>query len=147
MTMTTLLQAVATVESSNLPHSIRFEPTLYGWPPAWITAGPALARIQQIHNCNHTTALMVAATSWGAYQLLGANIYGDPVAYPKNIAALIYTPVDQDATAITFIKSLGYDPAAIVSTMQPADVLGFAKAYNGPGAVDSYANAIKAAAA
>ncbi|MEM4709335.1 MAG: hypothetical protein QXV47_07300 [Fervidicoccaceae archaeon] len=65
---------VAVVESRFNQFAIRFEPHLYASRPRWMEGG--VRRFRVIHECSENTAWAFGATSFGMYQILGANIYG-----------------------------------------------------------------------
>lgn len=64
----TLSDLVAQAESSCNPYCLRFEP---GWVP-----NPAVVEtISKLNRCNLSTARIIAATSYGLYQIMGQNLY------------------------------------------------------------------------
>ena len=65
---------VAVVESRFNQFAIRFEPHLYASRPRWMEGG--VRRFRVIHECSENTAWAFGATSFGMYQILGANVYG-----------------------------------------------------------------------
>lgn len=142
---TTLADVIGSIESDDHPARLRFEPALY----ARIAAGylapqySALVRAIQIANvCSAQTACMIAATSWGEWQILGENIYAPPCNYKNSIAQYLDTIEDQRLTFNRFItaRNINYDLATISASPDLARRI--ATVYNGPGNVDDYASRI-----
>jgi N-acetylmuramidase len=145
----TLADAVAMVESSGNPHAIRFEPSLYAAQIASPTPTeyqPAIDRIQAIHQCSHETAVMMAMTSWGRYQLMGFNLYSpDGFAYGRDVAVFLESDRDQLDAFGWFIGANHIDWAAEQMLVDPTLIVRFAIAYNGPGDPSEYCARLKAA--
>jgi hypothetical protein len=139
-----LWQMTTRVESGNVWTAIRFEPTDYMSPPAWIRA--QVGRIQGAHGgggqCSEATALMIAATSWGAYQVLGANIWSS--GYDKPVGAFLS---DLPGQTSVFKNMCGqvYVWNEDVTAWSDERFAGWAAHYNGPGNVAAYVAACHAA--
>jgi hypothetical protein len=136
-----LIDAIAIVESDNYSTAIRFEPTLYENPPSWIVS--MVGKICAINKCSYDTGIMIACTSFGTWQLLGANLYAQ--GYAKPILALQVS--DEELTARKFLLSIGFNPDLDVTEFSPNQLLQFATKYNGPADPVKYAKAIVRAAA
>ncbi len=141
----TLIEAVAHVESGADPYAMRFEPALYGRcsPTAWQCS--QREAIQRANHCDTATADMIACTSWGAYQLLGVNIYAN--GYADAISD--YANAPQEAEMRAFVQSWGAGFESLLDTEVdaiPSDqLLAFARRYNGPGDPQAYASALTSA--
>ena len=68
-----LSRVISQIESGNLPDAIRFEPTVYS-RYATISPNEIIRKIQILHDCDLSTANMLASTSWGLYQIMGYNM-------------------------------------------------------------------------
>jgi hypothetical protein len=143
--MTILLDAVAKVESGTDYAAMRFEAVTFQNKPAWIEK--SVARIMYCHGgspkCDATTALMIACTSWGAFQILGANIWSGTYAgtifdFANNIEA-------QTNVFSAFITPRGFHINDQISSWENSEGLEFASFYNGPGNPAAYWAALKAA--
>ncbi len=138
--MMTLYDCVAGVESSHNPLALRFEPVMFQNRELW-----ALRTIPKIIQANtgisQDTGLMLACSSFGKYQVLGANIYAQ--GYEKSIFAFVNSESDQDATFAGFIKPHGFNPLDDVSKWPAEKFSEFAAFYNGPANVADYAAAMQ----
>lgn len=127
--MVSLLDVIAMVESDNSALALRFEPRLYAQNPTWLHA--AQDELRKRHPWSHDTCRQICATSYGAWQMLGANIVTvRPTFHPS-----FYTADMQKEDAEAFMKRLGFDPHADYMTI---DKLRFASKWNGPGNVEDY---------
>jgi Protein of unknown function (DUF3380). len=123
--MILLSDCVGQVESSGNPGAMRYEPDY----------NPPLSSIQTVQKyatggyMDLTTARMIASTSFGEFQIMGANLYA-VLKYQKTIADYLTSPQDQLETFRAFIEQLGFsdDPFSLMS--EPA-ILRFARLYNG----------------
>jgi hypothetical protein len=140
----TLWNCIAMVESGKFQGAMRFERFLFLDPPPWAKA--QVARIQFCHGgpskCDEDTALQIACTSYGFFQLLGANIYADG-EFKDTIWDFTDCILTQDRSFARFIAPHGFDPDEDVSKWGDDRFLDFARFYNGPGKPDAYAEAMK----
>lgn len=126
--------------------AVRFEPTLYlqirnaGIGTAWASLR---AMISHIHNCDGATASMIAATSWGKFQILGENIY-TLCGFQHHIADFINDPLAQGGCFIAFWRQHGFDIGA-VDLNDNATLAVLARIYNGPGNVADYLSRLQKA--
>jgi len=142
--MTILLETViARVESADKPYAIRFEASVFNNPPAWI--GNQHPAIMKANACNLPTALAIACTSYGLFQVLGATLYGD-LAFPNPISYFHYDAEQQVTQFRALVTKWGFSwehfdfaDASLIDR--------FSLRYNGPRALPAYPNAIKAALA
>jgi hypothetical protein len=134
-----LSDVIADVESSDNPFELRFEASLYQKDPAWVAKQvPAIQKSNGY--CDASTALMIACTSWGTYQLLGANIYSLGFAKPiMNFAS----EADQDALFQQFIAPEGYSSTEDISGWSEERFTAFATFYNGPDDGAAYVASMK----
>lgn len=142
----TLQDIVATVESNNRPGAIRFEPDVYASP--WQAFGadwPATVQfIAQAHDCSALTARMIASSSWGAYQVMGFNLWGPAVLCGLTVPLFLTMPGTQSATFRRFARTGAFDPDNF-DTADDALLLRFARFWNGPGNVQGYHDRLVAA--
>lgn len=137
-----LLEAViARVESSDRPYAIRFEPTLWSMPPAWVSNTRGI--IAKANGCTNDTALAIACTSYGLFQVLGAVLYGD-LAFPNPVSFFHYDAEQQVTQFRALVTKWGFDWQNFDFTDE-ALIDKFSLRYNGPKALPAYANAMKAA--
>jgi hypothetical protein len=145
-----LLRAcIELVESSRYPHAIRFEATLWAKDPQWVNGQePTIARYNG--GCSQDTARMIACSSWGLYQLLGANIYA--LGYQNSIIEFCggqfagLNISDQCLIFDKFISRNGFKPDEDLSAWRLDRFEQFAAFYNGPGDVQNYASHMRALA-
>jgi hypothetical protein len=104
---------IAWVETKGNFEAFRFEPAVYARRvdlAGNVRHDPAteeiLTRIARIHACSLHTALMVYASSWGATQLMGFNLYGH-CAYARSVAHYLANETDQDACFASFLLHAG----------------------------------------
>jgi hypothetical protein len=130
MSVTTLAQLIALVESANHPFAVRYEPD-YKPQPHHICA------MMELAGCNYSTAAVLCAMSWGLYQIMGDML----IALGLACSPFVYMnqPAMQDDFFAKYV-------AADHLTLTLADVLAdpskrtvFARLYNGPGDVPAYA--------
>ena len=136
----TLMEAQAIVESSNDPLAIRFEPGLYTASPGWIAR--ILPLVRSLNSCSTDTAKMIACTSFGMYQLLGANIYS--LGYAHEIMAYGDDILQQHRDYSDFMGRGGFSAYTDmdVTAIAMPELLAIARYYNGPGNPQAYADAL-----
>lgn len=86
---------------------------------------------------------MIASTSWGLHQLLGANVYAQ--GYASDIADFLSCPDDQEKIFSSFIAAKGFTGGEDVTAWDSTRFLDFATFYNGPGAPQQYVAAMQKA--
>lgn len=70
---------ISHIESTGFPYAYRFEPvTFANLRNGAMTYEHAqiVKKIQQIHLCNETSAQVIYSSSYGLYQIMGFNLYG-----------------------------------------------------------------------
>lgn len=134
-----LQSVVSAVESGDNQNAIRFESSLFATRPLWVSN--QIKRIQSIHKCSTDTAKMVACSSWGFYQILGANIYAQ--GYDAPVQVYCQNAADQASVFKGFITPRHFSPDEDVSQWTADRGYAFSTFYNGPGAPLVYWGRIK----
>jgi hypothetical protein len=76
-------------ESNDNPFALRFERKVFNNVTNDGKITPVLARIMEIHHCSGDTARMIYSTSWGAFQIMGFNLYNSRFGYTGTIASFL----------------------------------------------------------
>jgi hypothetical protein len=141
--MTTLQQCIAGVESGHRLDAIRFEPDLFSASPQWVRN--QITKIQYAHGgssaCSVSTATMLACSSFGLYQILGANIYAGN--FKNTVFAYIADQSLQNSVFAEFIKPHGFVPDDDLTSWTDQMFTSFATFYNGPNAPAAYVAAMR----
>lgn len=83
-TLPALDGVIGWIESRNDPFALRFEPSVFSG--SRFVDYALLQVIQQCNNCSEDTSRVIASTSWGAFQVMGFNLYNSPFNYRGKIA-------------------------------------------------------------
>ena len=135
------LQAViARIESSDNPAALRFEPAIY----AAGASAPLISRIAAVHDADDATARMIAATSWGLFQIMGFNLWSGPHSYAGTCFEYCGDIIAQRLAFETFLKDRGMDYTLAALLNNAHLLIAFATFYNGDGI--RYARAMRDAA-
>jgi hypothetical protein len=136
--MKTLAEVAALTETGDNPFELRFENTTDAADPHWIAN--EVPTIQKVHGpiCSFQTALAIACTSYGRYQILGANIYAAPSPYAKTIFHFAFDDDGQLAAFDRFIAQKGFNADETPETWDDTRGLAYAAFYNGPGNPQAY---------
>ena len=132
--MILLSDCVAQVESANNPCAMRYEPDYV----------PTLTSIQSVQKyatagyMDATTARMIASTSWGKFQIMGANLYA-VLKFEDTLLDYLSDAGQQLVTFQDFIAHLGFTDGPF-AMMSDASLLKFARLYNGS---EVYAESLK----
>jgi hypothetical protein len=100
---------IAQVESSGNPYAYRFEPTVFdslrvgALTPVHLVI---INKIMKIHSCNQSSAEVIYSSSYGLYQLMGFNIYGE-CGYDKSIFAYLNDSLTQTALFESLLSHMG----------------------------------------
>lgn len=110
MEQLTIAELISWIESRNNIGAMRFEPATYNKFAGDIaklnkTVREILARIQIVNRCSVHTAAMIYSTSWGAFQMMGFNVYAQDGAVP--ISEYLASPRVQSADFLAFLKRVG----------------------------------------
>lgn len=92
----TLADVVARVESNNNKYAMRFE-------PAWKVGQSMINQVASLNKCDTATAQIVCKTSFGAYQIMGSNLYYLGLTQP--IGAFMNDPAMQQMFFVAFVRS------------------------------------------
>ena len=141
-----LAAVISQVESGDNPYRLRFEPAIFArWATPNATELQIMGRIQQIHDCSRDTARMIAATSWGRYQILGENLYDFVCGLQTDVFSFVEDDEAQAACFEAFIRNRGVaftlEQIEADRTMREQ----FIATYNGPSDVDVYWGRMQAA--
>jgi hypothetical protein len=136
--MMSLEQVTAIVESGNCATAMRFEPVTFSNKPLWITR--QIPTIQKGHggsvHCDYDTALQIGCTSYGLFQMLGANIYADGYAY--TIFDFGMDENAQKAMFAAFCNDGRFSSSEDVTLWDDERFIKWAIYQNGPGNTSSY---------
>lgn len=137
--MLDLAAVIAQVESSNNSFCIRYEAEMFErWCATKLMPAQSavVQRIETTNKCNMMTALMIACTSWGKYQLLGESLYGIGMGWTYPIGQFFAVPQSLYFNHFLNQRSINFLLSDIQS--DPAKREEFIAAYNGLGAVETY---------
>jgi hypothetical protein len=123
--MILLSQVVAQVESGGSIFAMRYEPN-FGPHPASVAACQTAAG----EYISTETARMICKTSWGRYQIMGDNLYGQEIGLRVNIIQYASNEILQLHSFATFIGSLGFQDVDF-GALSETDLQKFAVLYNG----------------
>lgn len=136
--MPALADVIARVESGNNSFAIRFEPRVFTRFEGAILSPSARELLSTIArangDCNMATAAMIAASSWGRFQIMGENIYG--ICRFDAPIAVFLNGVSQATCFGAFLASHSFNPTAVLN--DSAEIIRFATVYNGPANVNEY---------
>jgi len=99
------------IESKNDFKAFRFEPVVYARLSRFTDDSRPLLlqRIVNANNCSFGTARMIYSTSWGAYQIMGFNLYGQALDCKAKIADLLGDQMIQSLMFDRFLKTINAD--------------------------------------
>lgn len=120
-----LSEAVAKVESSGNPYAMRYE-------PAWLVNGTTVDLIAQHATggwIDTATAAVIGKTSWGAYQIMGSNLWGE-MGYDGRLVDFLTSKLEQLLIFKQFIAKAGFNDGPL-NSMDLAELNRFAIYYNG----------------
>ena len=147
--MADLLSVISRVESANKVWPPRLEAHKLG------KHGSELLRLICSFNggigfCSVDTADMIAACSWGVYQIMGNTLYA-PIAQGGlaceiSIYAFLGSPSAQALYCNKYLLQNGVSYTIADILNDPLKRAKLAEAYNGPGAVDAYSEKLRRAA-
>jgi hypothetical protein len=126
---------------------MRFEPVMFSNKPLWVLNQVKV--IQANHggpsSCDSDTALAIACTSYGLYQILGANIYAN--GFKGTIFEYVASAVIQETAFNAFIAAHGFSANEPMDGWSQSEYQDFASFYNGPGNIQAYVQAMMRAVA
>lgn len=139
--MTTLESIISDIESAGNRFAMRFEPHVFARTGEG-KYGVMVSLAKERNKCSFDTARVIVSMSYGAYQIMGFNLY-DPhvIDYPKSVGAFLSDDMVQAGTFRAFCQRRNiYFP---VKDLYDESVrLRFAEVYNGPATPHAYAKKI-----
>lgn len=130
----TIAQVVGFVESRNWPFALRFEPTVFSRSEK---DQKTIRAILYANNCSLKTAEVIYSTSWGEYQIMGFELYGD-VGYSRPIAQFMAHDSEQFSAFSTLLVLDGFSELTPRDLLDDSVLIKFARAYNGQANVVQY---------
>ncbi len=137
-----LSDVIAAVESRNNPAAMRFEPSHYAGQIKFAN----LALVMRYGGggfLTTATARMIAATSWGMFQIMGEYLYAQ--GYKKTLREFLADERAQLEQFEIFINQFRFTDVQF-SVLTSAQKTFFASRYNGPGNVSVYVDMMNKAA-
>lgn len=97
----------------------------------------AIIKIVKYNQCDRETAEKIAKTSYGAYQIMGENIY-TICGFKNSITHFLDSPTEQKniLSIFLYIKNIKYDLIDMIT--DPAKRYRFIRLYNGPASIEIY---------
>jgi hypothetical protein len=132
-----ICELIGEIESGRNFGAIRFEPNVYNkFADAAYAAHPAVKKIVnnivECNRCSLRTAYMIFSSSWGAYQLMGFNMYIDEARHSVSIGDFLSDYSTQGYAFKDFITRKGLiDLTPQHLAVKPSARLHFAMVYNG----------------
>ncbi len=139
-----LSRVVARVEATDFPYPIRYEEAdakQFGLP-SW--GANAYRRIIDRNKVNPPTARVIFWSSWGMWQMMGFNLYGDFIDWPNAVIPFAFDTENQLQVFKRFIGS-GHFSDQDFNVMDADTVYAFARFYNGPGNPSAYVASLRKA--
>lgn len=120
------------VESVNQYGALRFERKVFNRITDQGTT-PIIMTIAKCNQCSTDTARMIYSTSWGAYQIMGFNIYDRSIGFTGRVSDFLFEHDVQDNAFFKFIvaKNIEYSAADLLDEKKRT---AFAVTYNGSSA-------------
>jgi hypothetical protein len=141
--LVTLPMVIAHVESGSNPHAVRFEPATYAGKMILDAASMAiLNRITEIHDCSHETAKVLYSTSFGFFQIMGFDLYGE-LGYDQTVFTYCDDQEAQYALFAKFVQAHNINYGVSELAAHRLARTKFGTVYNGDG--EAYANEIESA--
>lgn len=124
-----LSRVIKAIESSGNAHALRFEPAQYAAIKMQLTDKALLATIAKRNYCSTPTAEVLACTSFGAYQIMGSNLYS--LGWNNDVANFLTDPASQDLLFGEFLDVHSINDTLADLLSDPEKLSKFAKVYNG----------------
>jgi len=124
-----LADVIGEIESSNNPSAIRFEPSVY----AGGKNESVIQAIMAANDCDRDTACVLYACSFGEFQIMGFNLWGETNLLGSTCTLAHYL-IDQDLQADTFdhfliLNNIDWSLSQLLADPEKLDR--FAAVYNG----------------
>lgn len=133
----TFPELIARVESAGRYDAMRFEPLTFARWLAWRSSRATLARIMLANRCSAPTAHVIACTSWGAFQIMGFNLYSENIAC-GSVGNFLASKTAQLTQFAKFCEQ-NHCVYTLDDMHDESKRLAFARVYNGPGNPTAYA--------
>jgi hypothetical protein len=131
------------IESNNGRADLRFEPGQYAKKSTH--AFRTIAAIINANGCSMETAHVIYSCSWGAFQIMGFNLYDpDDIACKVSVFEFVADMDRQRLAFFVFLHRVGI-AFSLADLRDPVKRLHFATVYNGPGNAQIYADKIRRA--
>lgn len=126
---------IARVESAGNQYAQRFEKLHLG-----VTSQSTLKRIVATHHgrISSNTADVYASMSHGLYQIMGFELWGPVMLYPKTLWEFLTSPDEQNAALAKFLELDGFKKLTVDDLRMQGTRDHFAHLYNGPNNVAEY---------
>jgi len=126
--MPTLDSVIGWIESRNDDCALRFEPRIFATQR--YSDAETLGKIMRANHCSINTAKMLAACSFGRFQVMGFNLYSDPINYPGEIGNYFHNDELQRKNFYSFCqyKMIDFPVSDLLRTVKRNH---FAQVYNG----------------
>lgn len=142
-----LAAVVRQVETGDNPRRRRFEPGVYAWEMDIYNREGIVKNIAAINLCSLATAHVMFSESYGAYQMMGFNLWGWPTPLIKVDELAFRTDRDlQDRAFLDFITEhrINYQLEEMLG--DNSKLAHFVTVWNGPQNLTSYMSKLRAAA-
>jgi hypothetical protein len=131
------------IESNDGRAELRFEPAQYAKKLQHNYR--AISAIIKANGCSNETAHVIYSCSWGAFQIMGFNLYDpDDIGCTVSVFDFVCDMDRQRAAFYVFLHRAGI-AFSIADLRDPAKRLHFAAVYNGPANAENYAAKISRA--
>ena len=135
-----LLEALARIESSGSQYAIRFEPATYLRKLAFDKT--IIQNIIKYNHCSRETAFAIYSTSYGAWQLMGFNIYNNNCEV--SVGEYFADRALQEKSVGVYLKQRGLEKITAQDLLDQKVRENFARKYNGPGNIPDYSSKLLA---
>lgn len=126
--LVTLADVVGWIESRGRPYVMRTEPLVLS--PGRKYRSEIMSRIVIANSCDEFTSRVIYSTSFGAYQIMGFNLYAKEFGYTNSVATFLNSESDQLSVFMQFVvdADINYTPQELCNRSNAQD---FARTYNG----------------
>lgn len=131
-----LLEALARIESDGWQYALRFEPATY--LRKLLFDKTIIQKIIKSNKCSKETAFAIYSTSYGAWQLMGFNIYNNNC--DVSVGEYLSNSSLQEQSVGVYLKQRGLENTTIQDLLDEKVRNNFARKYNGPGNVPEYSS-------
>ena len=138
----TILDVIAQNESGGNASAVKFEQSTFarmsGGALAWTRGAQTV--ISRLHDCDDATAMALASTSWGTYQIMGFNLWdATTCGFGGTLGTFLSSPDEQNKAVTRFLASARISDITVSDLENDVDKRNhFISRYNGPGDIPSY---------